>query len=123
MSHMELSRNVRRRHYRCERLSAPVHLSVKIFVLTPSVIQLSFDLLRIVSLFQFPAHDFLLVHPHSSRLVSFLQRLVVPVRRDCPAPAFCFTESSQFSAKKSPFTHVCKGRISAVPPYFIYTFA
>ena len=81
--HVKLSRNIRRRHYRSKGFSAPVHLCVEIFVLTPFLIQLFFNLFRIVCFCQFSAHTLLLNLPHN-----------LPV-------CFLFTDSSQFQ-KKSP---------------------
>ena len=60
MSHMQLSCNIRRRHHRCERFSASVHLRMKILVLTPSFIQFFLDRFWIIGLCQFFTHNFLL---------------------------------------------------------------
>ena len=96
MPHMKLACDVRRRHNRCERLSAPVNLCVEIFVLTPFLIQFLFDRFRIVCLCQFLAHLALL-------LPSFLALL-----RRC-------SRFLHISIKKRPLQNV-KGEISAVPP-------
>src|SRR5699024_6064616 len=61
MSHVQLSCDIRRRHHRRKRLSAPVYFCVKILVLTPFFIKLRFNLLRIVRFVQLSAHHYLLI--------------------------------------------------------------
>ena len=58
MSHMQLTCNIRWRHYCCEWFFTSVYFSVKIFVLTPSLIHLFFDLFWIVSLSKFFTYNF-----------------------------------------------------------------
>ena len=57
MSHMELSCNIRRRHYDRERLfalaSSSLRVSVEIFVVQPFLVQTVLNVRRIVGLFQF----------------------------------------------------------------------
>ena len=69
MSHMQLSCNIRRRHYCCEWFLTSVYFSMKILVLTPSLIEFLFDLFRIVSLCEFFAHD---CSPFSTYYVNFV---------------------------------------------------
>ena len=67
VSHVEFSGNIRRRHHRSKRLSAPVNFSMKILVFAPFFVSLVFNFFRIISLCQFLAHSFLLVLPHKYR--------------------------------------------------------
>ena len=69
MSHMQLSCNIRRRHYCCKWFLTSVYFSMKILVLTPSLIEFLFDLFRIVSLCEFFAHD---CSPFSTYYVNFV---------------------------------------------------
>ena len=61
MPHMQLSGNIRRRHHRRKRLSAPVCLCVEILILTPFFIKFRFNLFWIVRLVQLSAHYYLLI--------------------------------------------------------------
>ena len=65
VAHMQLSCDVRGRHDSCKGFSAPVYLSVEVFVLTPLVIQFRFNLFWIIGFLQILAHG-LPPHNHSS---------------------------------------------------------
>ena len=60
MAHMELPRNVRRRHHNCERLLAFVRLRAKIAPLLPFLIETILNPLGIVSFCQLFSHTDLL---------------------------------------------------------------
>ena len=58
---MQLPCDIRGRHYCSKRFSAAVYFRVKIFILTPLLIQLWLNLFGIVSFLQVLTHSFLLI--------------------------------------------------------------
>ena len=61
MSHMQLTGDIRWRHYRCKWFLTSVNFSVKILFFTPFFIKFRFNLFRIVGLFKILTHCFLLL--------------------------------------------------------------
>ena len=57
VSHMELSRNIRRGHHNGEGLFAPIHLRMKIFLLHPFLIQPVLYSMRIICFCKFFTHS------------------------------------------------------------------
>ena len=57
VSHMELSRNIRRGHHNGEGLFAPIHLGMKIFLFHPFLIQPVLNSMRIICFCKFFTHS------------------------------------------------------------------
>ena len=120
VAHMKFSGNVRRRHHRCKRFSAPVNLSVKIFVFTPLLIQFFFDRFRIICLCQFFAHSFFLsllslifpIRQSPEALNTSRDRKQPPLEQNGTPSFLTYKGRSTLRAAYTKNTlYICKGRI------------
>ena len=113
MSHMELSRDIRRGHHDGEGLFAPIHLSMEIFLFHPLLIQSVLNTVRIIGFCQFFVHTYSLLR---LRRINGLSR--APVKNSAcralrghpsgPLPA-TYKKPSAVPTAKGVFTryHLC----------------